>query len=227
MAASWQHVKHASKRLLWASELPSSTSARPSCVADELPWCRSEAGRLPRDMVEAVGRFGCTLRRALHLGGLHGDDTNCRRRRGALLGWLRSFGRHMPVGLLHRNRCVESISWVHWPPLTAGWMVSLAYRSRSLWCKVVVERLPEADRSGLSGKPDAAELLPGLLMYVATDQAGCADAVITAVGVFCVSREVTRGRAAVQNPVPERVNYHRVVWCCGMRCRRLCATGGE
>ena len=92
----------------------------------------------------------------------------------------------MPEGLLHRNRCVESISWVHLPPLTAGCMVSLAHRSRSLWCKVVVERLPEADRCVMSGKPDAAELLPVLLMYVATDQAGCADAVITAVRVFCV-----------------------------------------
>ena len=52
-----------------------------------------------------------------------------------------------------------------------------------------------------------AELLPGLLMYVATDLAGCADAVITAVRVFCVSREGTnereRGLPSAENPDPE------------------------
>ena len=135
-------------------------------------------------MVEAAGRFSRTLRRAQQHGGLHGGDTNCRRRRGALHGWMWSFGRHMPERLLHRNRCVESISWVHWPSLTAGSMIPLAYRSRSLWCKVVDERLPEAGRSGLSGKPDAAELKLELLMHVAARLAGLAEPARDAASCF-------------------------------------------
>ena len=76
----------------------------------------------------------------------------------------------MPERLLHRNRCVESISWVHWPSLTAGSMIPLAYRSRSLWCKVVIERPPEDGRGGLQNKLNAAELLLGRLGHVFVGQ---------------------------------------------------------
>lgn len=72
----------------------------------------------------------------------------------------------MAEGLLHRNRCVEPISWVYSTPLTAGSIISLAYRSRSPWCKVVVERLPEDGRDGLLNKPNASELLLGRLGHV-------------------------------------------------------------
>ena len=76
----------------------------------------------------------------------------------------------MPEGLLHCNRCVVSISWVYPTPLTAGSIISLAYRSRSLWCKVVVERPPEDGRDGLQNKLNAAELLLGRLGHVFVGQ---------------------------------------------------------
>ena len=84
----WQLLKHAERKASVAFELVPSTSARPSRVADELAWCRSVAGRLPRSMAEGVGRFSCAVRRALQLGGLHGHGTNCHRHRGALHGWM-------------------------------------------------------------------------------------------------------------------------------------------
>ena len=93
----------------------------------------------------------------------------------------------MPERLLHRNRCAESISWVNWPYLTTRSMIPLAYRSRSLWCKVVDERLPEAGRSGLSGKPDAAELRLELHRHVAVGRGGRAETVRRAVECVCMS----------------------------------------
>ena len=76
----------------------------------------------------------------------------------------------MSEGLLHRNRCVVSVSWVYFTPLTAGSIISLAYRSRSLWCKVVVERPPEDGRGGLQNKLNAAELVLGRLGHVFVGQ---------------------------------------------------------
>lgn len=70
-------------------------------------------------------------------------------------------------GLLHRNRCAVPISLVYSTPLTAGSIISLVYRSRYLWCKVVVERLHEDGRGGLPGKLNAAELQLELLEHVA------------------------------------------------------------
>ena len=81
----------------------------------------------------------------------------------------------MSEGLLHRNRCAVPISWVYFTPLTAGSIISLVYRSRSLWCKVVVERLHEAGRGGLPGKLNAAELQLELLMHVAARLARLAE----------------------------------------------------
>ena len=101
----------------------------------------------------------------------------------------------MAEGLLHRNRCVESISWVYPTSLTAGSIISLAYRSRSLWCKVVVERPPEDGRGGLQNKLNAAELQLELLMHVAARPGGYAVAVSgyeTCRAVRDVSREGAR-----------------------------------
>ena len=98
----------------------------------------------------------------------------------------------MPEGLLHRNRCVESIFCVYSTPLTVGSVVSLAYRSRSLWCKVVVERPREDGRGGLQNKLNAAELQLELLMHVAARPGGYAVAVSgyeTCRAVRDVSRE--------------------------------------
>ena len=126
-------------------------------------------------MGEAVGRFSRAARRALQLGGLHGHDGNCHRHRGGLLGWMRFLCRHMPEGLLHRKRCAVPIPWVYFTPLTAVSLVSPVYRSCSLWCKVVVERLHKDGRGGLLGKLNAAELQLELLMPVAARLARLAE----------------------------------------------------
>ena len=81
----------------------------------------------------------------------------------------------MPEGLLHRKRCAVPISWVYFTPLTAVSLVSLVYRSCSLWCKVVVERLHKDGRGGLLGKLNAAELKLELLMHVAVRLARLAE----------------------------------------------------
>ena len=83
----------------------------------------------------------------------------------------------MPEGLLHCNRCVASISWVYSTPLTAGSIISLAYRSRSLWCKAVIERPPEDGRGGLQNKLNAAELLLGRLGHVSVGRVRRAEPV--------------------------------------------------
>ena len=98
----------------------------------------------------------------------------------------------MPEGLLHRNRCVVSTSWVYPTPLTAGSIISLAYRSRSLWCKVVVERPPEDGRGGLQYKLNAAELLLGRLGQVFVGQDRRAEPARRAVEGCYVSREGAR-----------------------------------
>ena len=90
----------------------------------------------------------------------------------------------MPEGLLHCNRCVQSISWVYFTPLTVGSIISLAYRSRYLWCKVVVERLPEADHGWLSGKLNALELELELLTHVAARLVGLAEPARRAASCF-------------------------------------------
>ena len=94
----------------------------------------------------------------------------------------------MPEGLLHCNRCVQSISWVYSTPLTVGSIISLAYRSRYLWCKVVVERLPEADHGWLSGKLNALELELELLTHVAARLVGLAEPARRAASCFFASR---------------------------------------
>ena len=105
----------------------------------------------------------------------------------------------MSEGLLHCNRCVESISWVYSTPLTVGSIISLAYRSRYLWCKVVVERLPEDGRGGLQHKLNAAMLLRGRLGHVSSGRDRRAKPVWRAVQWCYVSREgvVTKPRHTV------------------------------
>ena len=101
----------------------------------------------------------------------------------------------MPEGLLHCNRCVQSISWVYSTPLTVGSIISLAYRSRYLWCKVVVERLPEDGHGGLQHKLNAAMLQLELLVHVAARPGGYAETVSgyeTCRAVRDVSREGAR-----------------------------------
>ena len=98
----------------------------------------------------------------------------------------------MPEGLLHRNRCVVSISWVYPAPLTAGSIISLAYRSRSLWSKVVVERPPEDGCGGLQNKLNAAELLLGLLGHASMGRDRRAEPARRAVEGCYVSREGAR-----------------------------------
>ena len=94
----------------------------------------------------------------------------------------------MPEGLLHRNRCVESISWVYPTPLTAGSIISLAFRSRSLWCKVVVERPPQDGGGGLQNKLNAAELLLGRLGHASIGRGRCAEPTRRAIECCYVSR---------------------------------------
>ena len=107
----------------------------------------------------------------------------------------------MPEGLLHCNRCVQSISWVYSTPLTVGSIISLAYRSRYLWCKVVVERLPEADHGWLSGKLNALELELELLTHVAARLVGLAELARRAVSCSFASR-MYPVRVTGQNPEP-------------------------
>ena len=78
---------------------------------------------------------------------------------------------------LHEHDKTAQILRVYSTPLTAGSIISLAYRSRSLWCKVVVERPPEDGGGGLSGKLNAAELQLELLMLVAACPGGYAETV--------------------------------------------------
>ena len=94
----------------------------------------------------------------------------------------------MAEGLLHRNRCVGSISWVYFTSLTAGSTIPPAYRSRSLWCKVVVVWHPEADHGWLSGKLNALELELELLTHVAARLVGLAELARRAVSCFFASR---------------------------------------
>ena len=83
----------------------------------------------------------------------------------------------MPVVLRHCKWRVQPIAGIQSAPLTAGSMISLAYRSRSLWCQVVVERPPEDGGGGLSGKLNASELLLGRLGHVAVGRVRRAELV--------------------------------------------------
>jgi len=94
----------------------------------------------------------------------------------------------MAEGLLHCNRCVVPILWVYFTSLTAGSIIPPAYRSRSLWCKVVVVRHPEADHGWLSGKLNALELELELLTHVAARLVGLAELARRAVSCFFASR---------------------------------------
>ena len=107
----------------------------------------------------------------------------------------------MAEGLLHRNRCVGSILWVYFTSLTAGSIIPPAYRSRSLWCKVVVVRRPEADHGWLSGKLNALELELELLTHVAARLAGLAEHARRAASCFFASR-MYLVRLHPQNPEP-------------------------
>ena len=107
----------------------------------------------------------------------------------------------MAEGLLHCNRCVVPISWVYFTSLTAGSIIPPAYRSRSLWCKVVVERLPEPDHGWLSGKINALELEPELLTHVAARLVGLAEPARRAVSCSFASR-MYPVRVHTQNPEP-------------------------
>ena len=107
----------------------------------------------------------------------------------------------MAEGLLHRNRCVGSISWVYFTSLTAGSIIPPAYRSRSLWCKVVVVRRPEADHGWLSGKLNALELELELLTHVAARLVGLAELARRGVSCSFASR-MYPVRVHPQNPEP-------------------------
>ena len=107
----------------------------------------------------------------------------------------------MAEGLLHRNRCVESISWVYPTPLTAASIISLAYRSRSRWCKVVVERPPEDGRGGLQNKLNAAELLLGRLGHASVGRVRRAEPARRAVEWCYVSREGDRPKPRPGQPI--------------------------
>ena len=107
----------------------------------------------------------------------------------------------MAEGLLHRNRCVWSISWVYFTSLTADSIIPPAYRSRSLWCKVVVERHPEADHGWPSGKLNALELELELLTHVAARLVGLAEPARRAASCFFASR-MYLVRLHPQNPEP-------------------------
>ena len=107
----------------------------------------------------------------------------------------------MAEGLLHCNRCVVPISWVYFTCLTTGSIISLAYRSRYLWCKVVVVMHPEADHGWLSGKLNALELEMELLTYVAARLVGLAEPARRAVSCSFASR-MYPVRVHPQNPEP-------------------------
>ena len=68
-------------------------------------------------------------------------------------------------------------------------MIAVVRRPWFMWVKVVVERLLEDGRRGLSGKLKAAVLLPGCLGHVALGQVGRAESASTTMGMFCVQRE--------------------------------------
>ena len=72
-------MQHAENDLLQDSELPSSTSARPSRVVGARRCCRSLAGCLPHGLGEAAGPKGRSIRRPQWLAGLQGHDGNCHR----------------------------------------------------------------------------------------------------------------------------------------------------
>ena len=90
---------------------------------------------------------------------------------------------------MHRDRCVWAITWGYFTPLTAGSIISPAYRSRSLWCKVVVERCLEDDRDGLQNKVNAAELQLERLRHAELGVEGHSD------GLGSVWRAACRARA--------------------------------
>ena len=75
-----QRMQHTENDLLQNSELPSSTSARPSRVVGARRCCRSLAGCLPHGLGEAAGPKGRSIRRPQWLAGLQGHDGNCHRR---------------------------------------------------------------------------------------------------------------------------------------------------
>ena len=80
-------VKHGQRRLLQASELPSSDGRGASRDDIVRPWCRSHAGRQPLGMGEAVGRENLVMPRVQQLGGLHQGDGNYHRRGDAEQCW--------------------------------------------------------------------------------------------------------------------------------------------
>ena len=97
----------------------------------------------------------------------------------------------MPEGPVHLNRCVVSISWTYCAPLTAGSSVSVAFRSRFLWSKVVVATRPEDSADGLSGKLNAAELQLELIMHVAARPGGHAE-LVSGCEACCIVRDESR-----------------------------------
>ena len=70
---------------------------------------------------------------------------------------------------------MRPIAWRYSAALTAVSINARVYGSRFQLAKVVVERCPERARRGLSGKPNAAELVLELLMDVAAGPLGLAE----------------------------------------------------
>ena len=78
-----------------------------------LPWCRSLAGKLPRDLGEAMGRGSGTIPRVQLLAGLHQHDTNYHRRRDAEQderGWWMLQARGAAATLLLRAAAFNNVS---------------------------------------------------------------------------------------------------------------------
>ena len=82
--------KSASLELPKASDLVSSGSGGPSRADYVRRWRRSQASSLPLGFGEAMAGADRAIPRVQLHAGLHGDDTNCHRRRGAMQGseWL-------------------------------------------------------------------------------------------------------------------------------------------
>ena len=97
-------------------------------------------------------------------------------------------GCHKPEGLPLHCHCVRPISPIIMASLTGGSMLARVCRPWFLSTKVVGERLPEDGRRGLSGRPEAAELLLGRLRAVAGGPAGRTERVISGRPVFLHAR---------------------------------------
>ena len=97
-------------------------------------------------------------------------------------------GSHMLEGLLHRCWCVHPVSIVISAALTGRAKTGHVHRLWISSTKVVVERVLENGRRGLSVKTNAAELLLERLGHDAVGPSGHAGAAVEAVRPLLVPR---------------------------------------